>query len=170
MDKRHRANQSEVKMPFTAVELVNRKGLNGLIVYSNGAANILRPNHLHYFSGCRPLGSRNAAVVSKSGDVALIVTPEWDSARSSSRSWIKDVRGTSRFTKDLVGAMREFGLKGRIGLAGSDEMNHEVWAGLKDEAEIVHADDFIPAIAKVKAEEEIGNARKAGRAADAGYR
>ena len=53
-----------------AVELLNQKGLNGLIVYSNGAANILRPNYLHYFSGCKPLGSRNAAVISKSGDVA----------------------------------------------------------------------------------------------------
>ena len=39
------------------VEFINRKGFNGLIVYSNGAANILRPNHLHWFSGCRPMGA-----------------------------------------------------------------------------------------------------------------
>jgi len=149
---------------------MNEKGLDGLIVYSNGAANMLRPDHLHYFSGCRPLGPRNAAVVSKSGDVVLLVTPRWDSARSSSRSWIKDVRGTSGFVKDLVRAMKELKLKGSVGLAGSDEMTIDVYEVIKDSARILPADDIIPAMAKEKTEEEIRNARKAGRAADAGYR
>src|SRR5512147_2220136 len=99
-----------------AVSLLTDKGLNGLIVYSNGAANILRPNHLHYFSGCRPLGSQNAAVISKSGQVALLVTPKWDEARSSARSWISDVRGSATFVIDLVKVMGEFGLSGPVGL------------------------------------------------------
>lgn len=153
-----------------AVALLNEKGLDGLIVYSNGAANILRSNHLHYFSGCRPLGPRNAAVVSRSGDVALLVTPGWDSARSSSRTWIEDVRGTSTFVKDLVSAMRELGLTGSVGLAGSDEMTIDVYEGIKDAANIVPADDIIPTMAREKTEDEIENARKAGRAADAGYK
>jgi Xaa-Pro dipeptidase len=153
-----------------AVALLNKKGLNGLIVYSNGAANILRPNYLHYFSGCKPLGSRNAAVLSKSGDVALLVTPNWDSARSSSRSWIKDVRGTSAFVKDLVNAMQEFHLTGPVGLSGSAEMTAEVYDGIKGVADVVVADDIIPEMAKEKTKAEIENARKAGRIADIGYR
>lgn len=153
-----------------AVTLLNQKGLNGLIIYSNGAANILRPNHLHYFSGCRPLGSRNAAVVSKSGDVVLLVTPRWDSARSSSKSWIKDVRGTSTFVNDLVSTMREFHVTESVGLAGSDEMATEVYDGIKQVANAVRADDIIPEMAKEKTEAEIENARKAGRIADIGYR
>jgi len=153
-----------------AVEWINRKGLNGLIVYSNGAANILRPNHLHYFSGCRPMGPRNAAVLSKSGAVLLLVTPKWDQARVSAKSWIEDVRGTSDFVKDLVSVMRQFKLRGQVGLAGSDEMTTEVYEGIRRTADIVRADDITPAMSQVKTESEIENARKAGRAADAGYR
>ena len=153
-----------------AIELINQKGLDGLIVYSNGAANILRPNHLHYFSGFRPMGSRNAAAVSKSGDVVLLVTPIWDQGRASSKSWIKDVRGTSAFMSDLVSAMRQFKLTGSVGLAGSDEMTTEVYDGIKQVANVIRADDIIPAMAKEKTGAEIENARKAGRAADAGYR
>lgn len=152
------------------VTSLNQKGLNGLIVYSNGAANILRPNHLHYFSGCKPLGSRNAAAISKSGEVALLVTPKWDSLRSSSRSWIKDVRGTSTFVNDLVSVMREFRLTGSVGLAGSDEMTTDVYDGIKQVANIVLANDIIPEMAKDKTEAEIEPARKAGRIADAGYK
>ena len=153
-----------------AVTLLNQKGLNGLIIYSNGAANILRPNYLHYFSGCKPLGSRNAAVISKSGDVALLVTPKWDAARSSSKSWIKDVRGTSTFVNDLVTVMRELHLTGSVGLAGSAEMTTEVYDGIKQAVNVVVADDIIPEMAKEKTEAEIEAARKAGRIADIGYK
>jgi Xaa-Pro aminopeptidase len=153
-----------------ALELINRKGFNGLIVYSNGAANILRPNHLHWFSGCRLMGPRNAAVLSKSGDVILLVTPKWDQARVQSKSWIKDVKGTSSFVDDLANSMRQLKLTGPVGLAGSDEMTAEVYAGIRHIAEVIRADDITPAMAQPKTEQEIENARRAGRAADAGYR
>ena len=154
-----------------AVELLNQKGLNGLIVYSNGAANILRPNFLHYFSGCKPLGSRNAAVISKSGEILLLVTPASDAARSSSRSWIKDVRGTSlsAFVNDLKKAIKELRMTGSIGLVGSGEMTTEVYDGVRKVANLVPADEIIPEIAREKTDAEIEKARKAGRAADAGY-
>jgi len=153
-----------------AVELMKLKGLDGSIIFSNGAANILRPNHLHYFSGFRPMGSRNAAVLSRSGDVVLLVTPQWDQARVSSKTWIENVRGTSEFVQDLMKVMRQLGLKGPVGLAGSDEVTTEVFEGMAQVAEIVRADDITPAMAKHKTGAEIENARKAGRAADAGYR
>jgi Xaa-Pro dipeptidase len=155
-----------------AVELLKQKGLNGLIVYSNGAANILRPNFLHYFSGCKPLGSRNAAVISKSGDVLLLVTPATDAARSSSRSWIKDVRGTSvpAFVNDLKKAIKELRITGSIGLAGCGEMTTEVYDGVRKVVNLVPVDEIIPQIAREKTGAEIEKARKAGRAADAGYK
>ncbi len=152
------------------LESINRKGFTGLIVYSNGAANILRPNHLHWFSGCRPMGARNAAIVSRSGDVRLLVTPEWDQARVSSISWIKDVRGTSAFVEELIHSMRQLKLTGPVGLAGSDEMTTEVYEGIKHVADIIPADDITPSLAQPKTVKEIENARKAGRAADAGYK
>jgi Xaa-Pro aminopeptidase len=154
-----------------ALKLLNAKGLNGLIVYSNGAANILRPNYLHYFSGCKPLGSRNAAVISPSGDVALLVTPASDTTRASSRSWIKEVRGssTSAFVNDLTSIMRRFHMTGPIGLTGTGEMTTEVYNGITQVANLVPADDIIPEMAREKTGTEIENARKAGRVADAGY-
>jgi Xaa-Pro dipeptidase len=155
-----------------AVELLSQKGLDGLIVYSNGAANILRPNYLHYFSGCKPLGSRNCAMISKSGEAVLLVTPVSDAARSSSRSWIKDVRGTStsKFVSDLANAMRELHMTGSVGVTGSGEMTTEVYDGIKAMANVAMADDIIPEMAREKTDAEIENARKAGRASDAGYR
>jgi Xaa-Pro dipeptidase len=152
------------------LEFIGRKGFNGLIVYSNGAANILRPNHLHWFSGCRPMGSRNAAVVSLSGDVTLLVTPEWDRLRVSSKTWIKDVRGTAAFVDELANSMRQLKLTGPVGIAGSDEMTTEVYDCIKHVADIIRADDITPTLAQPKTDAEIENARKAGRAADAGYR
>jgi Xaa-Pro dipeptidase len=155
-----------------AVMLSNRKGLNGLIIYSNGAANMLRPNYLHYFSGCKPLGSRNAAILSPSGEVALLVTPASDVSRFSSKTWIKDVRGASRqtFLNQLINAMRDFHLTGEVGLAGSAEMTAGVYDAIKQDAVLVPADDIIPEMAREKTVGEIELARKAGRAADAGYR
>jgi Xaa-Pro dipeptidase len=152
------------------LEFIGRKGFNGLIVYSNGAANILRPNHLHWFSGCRPMGSRNAAVVSLSGDVRLLVTPEWDRFRVSSETWIKDVRGTAAFVDELANSMRQLKLTGPVGIAGSDEMTTEVYDCIKHVADLIRADDITPSLAQPKTGAEIENARKAGRAADAGYR
>jgi Xaa-Pro dipeptidase len=155
-----------------AVELLNRKGLAGLIVYSNGAANILRPNYLHYFSECKPLGSRNAALISNSGDVLLLVTPATDAPRVSAKSWIKDVRGTSlsSFVNDLQKAVEELRVAGTVGIAGSGEMTTEVYNGVRKVANIAPADEIIPDIAREKTDAEIENAKKAGRAADAGYK
>jgi Xaa-Pro aminopeptidase len=90
--------------------------------------------------------------------------------RSSSKSWIKDVRGTSAFISDLVNIMREFNLSGSVGLAGSAEMTTEVYEGMEKVANLVVADDFITEMAKEKTEAEIEVARKAGRVADIGYR
>jgi len=76
-----------------AVRLMNQKGLKGLIIYSRGLCNMLSPNYLQYFAEFRPMGPRNAAVVTSSGEAVLLVDPPWDSFRASSKTWIKDVRG-----------------------------------------------------------------------------
>lgn len=155
-----------------AVRLLKERGLDGLIVYSNGAANILRPNFLHYFSGCKPLGPRNAAVISKSGDVLALVTPASDEARFSAKSWIKDVRGASvaGFVSDLRKVLKAGGITGSVGLAGSGEMVTEVYEGVRKVSQVVPVDEIIPEIAREKTGVEIEHARKAGRAADAGYK
>ena len=77
-----------------AVREINQRGLDGLIIYSNGTCNILGPKYIYYFAEFRPMGPNNAVVISKNGDILLLVEPEWDVSRVRNHSWIKDVRGT----------------------------------------------------------------------------
>jgi Xaa-Pro dipeptidase len=151
-----------------ALKLMSQRGLNGLIIYSNGVCNILRPSYLLYFSGFKSMGPRNAAILSKSGEVALLVDPPWDSLRASEKSWIKNIQGGGDFVKDLIGIMRRFKISGPVGVVGSREMNQEVYSGIKKEASIEIADDIIEEIAKEKTAGEIEMIRKTARIADVG--
>jgi Xaa-Pro dipeptidase len=151
------------------LELINKKGLDGLIVYSGGTCSILAPSYLHYFCGCRPMGPRNAAVLTKSGKVALLVEPSWDAERVSGKSWINDVRGTANFTRDLVRLLRRFALTGPVGVAGFREMAEEVYVAASSVAELQPADDLIEEIAREKATEEIEIVYDTARIADIGF-
>jgi Xaa-Pro aminopeptidase len=151
-----------------ALKFMTQRGLNGLIIYSNGVCNILRPSYLLYFSGFKPMGPRNAAILSKSGEVALLVDPPWDTLRASEKSWIKDVQGGKDFVKDLTGILRRFKISGPVGVVGSKEMIQEVYSGIQKEASLEIADDIMEEIAKEKTVEEIEIVRKTARIADVG--
>ena len=64
-----------------AVDFLDKKDLDALIIYSNGTCNILGPKYLYYFAEFRPLGPNNAAVLTSNGDAVLLVEPGWDSRR-----------------------------------------------------------------------------------------
>ncbi len=152
-----------------ALELLKQKGLDGLVIFSSGAFYFLRPNQLNYFSEWRPLGPRNAAVVSKSGKVALLIEPPWDLNRASQKSWIKDTRGTRNFSKDLTSILREFDISGSVGVAGTGEMTLDVYQAIGEAARVVPADDILEEVAREKTQREVEIARKTGRIADAGF-
>lgn len=153
-----------------AVERMSQKGLNGLIIYSGGTASANRPSYLHYFSEWKPLGPRNAAILSKSGKVALLVEPRWDSVRASKKSWIKDVRGTSDFVIDLRSLLKEFKISGAIGVVGSKEMTQDIYAAVKKEGEIQGANSIVEEMAREKTEKEMAVVRKVSRVADIGFK
>jgi Xaa-Pro dipeptidase len=150
------------------IRLMNQKGLNGLIIYSRGVSNMLTPSYLQYFAEFRPMGPRNAAVVTKSGEAALLVEPPWDSFRASSKTWIKDVRGGSDFVKDLVGLLRQLRLSGPVGVVASREMTFEVYSAIKRAVDVQKVDDILEEIAQVKTERELELIRKVARVTDAG--
>ena len=152
-----------------AAGLIKNKGLDGLIIYSSGAFHFLKPNQLHYFSEWRPMGPHNAAVVSKSGDVVLLVSPAWDLGRTSKKTWIKDVRGTTNFSGELAGVLKELNLAGAVGVAGTGEMPIEIYQGIVDVANPVPADDIPEEIARAKTAEDEAIARRTGRIADVGF-
>jgi Xaa-Pro dipeptidase len=151
-----------------AIKLMGEKGLDGLIIYSNGICSILHPSYLYYFSEFKPLGPRNAVILSKSGEIALLIEPSWDAMRASRKSWIHDVRGSSNFLKDLTRIMGEFEIIRSIGLVGSKEMTQDLYAGIRREANILLVDEIIEEMAKEKTEREIEIIRKTARIADIG--
>jgi len=160
-------NEARVKLD-KIIKLMEEKNLQGLIIYSNGVSNILRPAYLHYVAEFKPLGSRNAALISRSGAVSLIVSPIWDAARAADASWIKDVLGSAEFVEDVLRIMGRLGIKGRVGLAGAGEMTREVYEGLTRQVEAVSADDLIEEVAREKTAKELALIRKTARIADIG--
>lgn len=153
-----------------AINLLNQKGFNGLIIYSNGTRSVSRPSYLHYFSEFKPLGPKNTAIISKSGDITLLVEPQWDSIRVSKKSWISDVRGSLNFIKDLTDIMREYKIAGYVGVVGSGEMTQDIYDAINKEAEVKLADSIVEEIAREKTEKELDIVRKLGRIADVGFK
>lgn len=152
-----------------AIDFLNKRDLDGLIIYSNGTCNILGPKYLYYFAEFRPLGPNNAAIVARNGDIVLLVEPEWDCRRAARHSWIEEVRGTSDFSKDLIEHMKALNLKNRVGVAASDEMTEAIYSEIEKIVHIEPVDDVITEMARQKTDEEVAIARKAGRIADVGF-
>ncbi|MFC2007894.1 M24 family metallopeptidase [Chloroflexota bacterium] len=153
-----------------ALKLLNQKGLDGLVIYSSGAYRMTRPNYVYCFSGFRPLGSNNAIIISKSGDITLLVEPQWDSARASRESWINAVIGTSDFTNELPAVIKKLKAKGTIGVAGLREMTEELYLCIEKEATIELADDIMEEITRVKTREEMDAIRRTAKIADVGFK
>ncbi len=152
-----------------ALELMKKQGLDGLIVYSDGTMSILRPSYLHYFSGFRAAGRRNAALLNKAGDAVLLITPQWDTPRAKRKSWIGDVRGCADFLTDVGPVMDELGIKGTVGVAGARIMSKPVYDALGSKARIQPADALIEEMQLAKTPEEIERCREAARVADIGF-
>ncbi|MBW2078387.1 MAG: aminopeptidase P family protein [Deltaproteobacteria bacterium] len=151
------------------IEHIKQRGLDGVIIYSSGTCNVLRASYLYYFSDFKPLGPRNAAVISTSGDVTLLVQPQWDALRATEKSWIGDIRGTSDFAKDLTGILREQNIAGSVGIIGAREMNYDVYGTIQGQAAIELTDDIIEEMAKEKTPREIEIIKKVAKIADIGF-
>ena len=151
-----------------AVSIANQKGFGGLIIYSDGVCALARPSYLYYFSGLKALGPNNAMIVSKSGNAALLVEPQWDAARASRKSWVSDVRGSSDFVKDLIGIMHEFKITDSVSVMGSAQMMEDLYVSIEEEAKVEPADDIIEEIAREKTDREMDAVRKAAEIADVG--
>lgn len=152
-----------------ALDLIQERGLDGLIVYSEGTCSILGPSYLYYFSEFRPMGPHNAAVLSKGGDVVLLVAPPRDALRAANKSWIDDVRGSSDFMGDLDNLMGKFGMTGTVGVVGSRSMVRDVYRVVEKRATVVLSDDVVEEIAREKTEKDLENVRKVGRLSDIGF-
>ena len=152
------------------VELMKAAGLDGLIVYSRGTSSILRPSYLHYVSGFRPAGRRNAAVISKTGNVVLLVEPEWDVLRAKKKSWIRDIRGTTDFCAGITAVLDRLEITGTIGIAGLAEMTGDVYAAVREHGRIHAAEGIIETMQLEKMPEEIARGRYAARISDEGFK
>ena len=151
------------------VERLNQRGLDGLVIYSRGTGFVLRPAYLYYFCGVRPMGRNNAAIISKSGKVLLLVEPPWDSIRVQAKTWIKDVRGTSYFLKDLEEILGHFDITGVLGVVGSDDMTQDLYEAMTKHVRIEVANDIVEEMARGKTERDLAVIRKTAHIADRGF-
>jgi Xaa-Pro dipeptidase len=151
------------------VGLLKEHGLDAMIVYSAGTCSILAPSCLTYFAEVRPLGPRNCAVVTKDGKVALLVEPAWDVERMAEKTWITDVRGTARFSEDLLEMLKSYGVTGAVGLAGGHELAEEVYAAISEKVKLQPANEIIETLAKEKSPRELDLIYRAARIADIGF-
>ncbi len=152
------------------IEQLDRRGIRGLIIYSNGSCDVLSPSYLHYFAEVRPMGQNNAAIISKTGAVVLLLEPAWDSIRAQRKSWIREVRGTDDFVVDLKNIMRDLSLTGPVGVIGAKQMTEPIYAEIEKELDIHLVDTIFDDVSKEKDRKEIAFARKAGSITDAGFR
>ena len=159
-----------MSMGDAALEGLEARNLDALVVYSVGTLSVLRPSFLHYFSGVRPLGPHSAAVLGRDGHTTLLVEPAWDVGRVAGRTWIPEIVATSKFAADLPALLAKRGITGRVGVAGAEEMVEEVYAALEASAELVRADDLIQDIASTKTPAELEHIREVARIADEGSR
>jgi Xaa-Pro dipeptidase len=154
---------------FGAVlKLLRQRELGGLVVYSNGVCDILRPSFLRYVAGFGPMGPNNAAIISSSGEVVLVVEPAWDSRRAKRQSWIEDVRGTQDFPESLSTILQSLGIQNSVGLSGGSQMPRSAYAAIEQHCRVSVADDLLESIARTKSLEEIELVRKTSRSADVG--
>ena len=151
------------------VKMMADKGFDGLVIFSRGILSVLGPSYLHYFAGVRLFGQMSAAVVTKVGDVALLVGPPWDAPRVATKTWISDVRGTSAFPFDVAKTMKDLGISGTVGLVGLREITEEAYNAVATVAKIEPAEALIEDIAREKTPEELEQARIAAKIADIGF-
>jgi Xaa-Pro aminopeptidase len=151
------------------VELMNQRGLGGLIIFSDGTGDISFPRYLQYFAGFKPIGAKNAVFITKEEKVVLVIEPKWDALRVSKKTWIEDVRGSSNFVKDLKNIIKELDFKGPTGLVGSKLMRKDTYDCLNKELDIQLSDEIIEAVAKDKSPEELAIIRRTAKIADKGF-
>lgn len=152
-----------------AIRLLHERGLDGLVVYSDGTCNILRASYLRYFAEYAPLGPHAAAVIASSGAVSLLVQPGWDVTRVKRHTWIEDVRGTDDFPNELPATLSRLGVAGQVGLVGGRQMPHPAYEALAGAVRLHASDEIIEFIAAKKSAEELALVHRAAAAADAGF-
>jgi len=133
-----------------ALELMERRGLDCLVIYSRGTSFVLKPFPFYYFTEFRPMGRNSAAIVSASGEALVLLEGQSDAARAGRQSWVQDIRRTFDFPKDLRECLRQFAKKGIVGIAGSDEMTYQLYEGIRKDWTIAVADDVIEEMAREK--------------------
>ena len=160
-DKNHRLAK--------CIKFLQQQDLDGLIIYSKGAVHILRPAYFYYFTGVRPLDGKSAVVVSKSGQVVLLMESSCGIGRVAGKTWISDIRDSVDFTCDLPSIMRELKIDSSVGIAGIKEISTDVYDKISQIAVARTAENIVEALASDKSEHELAIVRRTAKIADRGF-
>jgi len=141
--------------------------LDLLIGVHEGSHFIERPNPVMVLTQFKALGAA-AAVMDRTGERKLVVTPAWEAERAAEAAPDVEVRGTDDLIEGLAAACG--GKTGAIGICGLSELSWPLVARLRAAFPGARAADaavFRPA--RFKTDEEIAWAREAARIAERAY-
>jgi len=152
------------------IDLLEDRGLDAILLYSDGEHSIARPSALEYFCGVTPLANRNCAIVTPEGSCTFLVDLPRDVDRIARHTGIEDVRGTNAFVSELVAVVRELEVDTALGLVGIDRMDQAVYQAIEETVEQVHSlDEPVDALAAVKTDADLETFHELGRLADVGF-
>lgn len=155
------------KIKETIQKRLAERGLDALLVYSDGSHSLLVPSYLHYLTGMRAMG-QSAALITRDGRAKWLLEPAWDKPRVAPLTWIEDVHGTSNLCRDLMPALSEFCPSGRLAGCGLDAMTEDLYASLEARVQLTPADDMLEEIAREKTPEDLALMSEVGVIADVG--
>ena len=161
---------TEKNAKYKAVmQLIIENGLDGIVVYSKGTSSIIEPNYFQFFSGFCPMGPRNAAIISRTGEVILLLDSPWDFRMAFEKSWIHDVKETMNFNNDLISILNHLKIGKSVGLVGSNQMIDELYSRISMHAEVLNIDEGFDRIGIHKTTEEVKRIKELGRIAESGF-
>ena len=169
-------NQSQIPAPIQAKlrslrEAMKRDGLSALLFYSTGQLSMLEVNPVLWISGLLPMGPNTGALVTESGDAAMLISLPWDQGRVRRETWIHDVRVAERFVDGLRELVKQRGLKGKIGIVGWAFMPAAVYQALERalEGRVEVADSILSSLARFPGREALPALQRAAEIADVGF-
>ena len=162
--------QEEFKARLERIrEAVVDNDLEGLLVCSA----MWRKDAVRYVTGHNFTGAHAFAIVSGSGKTALIVESSWEAERARQTAITQDiVVADNGLAEAITGKLAEFGIKGRLGIAGADFAPSELIRAIGDKMpklELVMASKVLDKVRAKKTPYELERMRKAAELADLGF-
>lgn len=155
-----------------ARQWIEENRLDALVAFSDGQNSFLESNAVYALTNFRAIGE-SAAIVSREGEVILIVTPSWDGERARAVSLANDVVASD----DLIAALSErveartLSARGKLAVSNLQKQRRAIAAKFVEAIGYspVDAGPLVSHLARIRSAEELASTRRAVSIAELGY-